>query len=136
VDVDRCRRSWELLRQIYVTDPRNAKRTDWGRCELANERNFMPYFMQYVTPSMQSASPQASQLAATATEVLVVHGRKDRSAPYGGGRDWVLNLPNSRLLTVPEGGHAPWIESAEVFAAVDIFFRGSWPDGAERPTGA
>jgi len=37
------------------------------------------------------------------TPVLVVHGTKDRSGPYGGGRDWAAMLPNARLVTVPKG---------------------------------
>jgi pimeloyl-ACP methyl ester carboxylesterase len=48
--------------------------------------------------------------------VLVVHGTKDRSAPYGGGRDWAAMLPNARLVTVTNAGHVPWIEKpGEVF---------------------
>jgi proline iminopeptidase len=132
VDLERCRRSWELLSQIYVTDPRNAARTQWGRCELANERNFMSYWTQHLMPSIQAAHPTPAQFAAVTAEVLVVHGRKDRSGPYGGGRDWALNLPKARILTVPEGGHAPWIEAPQVVAAVGTFLGGAWPDGAVR----
>jgi pimeloyl-ACP methyl ester carboxylesterase len=52
--------------------------------------------------------------------VLVVHGRRDRSAPYGGGCDWAAALPNAKLLTVDEAAHVPWIEAPErVFGAIE-----------------
>jgi 2-hydroxy-6-oxonona-2,4-dienedioate hydrolase len=67
------------------------------------------------------------------TPVLVVHGTKDRSAPYGGGRDWAAMLPDARLVTVENAGHMPWIEKAgEVFDALQIFFDGDWPSTAVR----
>jgi 2-hydroxy-6-oxonona-2,4-dienedioate hydrolase len=60
--------------------------------------------------------------------VLTIHGRKDRSAPYGGGQDWVSRLPDARLLTVENAGHAPWIEQpATVFGAIATFLSGRWP---------
>src|SRR6185436_14768088 len=43
--VERCRGFWSELRRIYVTDPADAGRADWGRCELPNERNMMRYWM-------------------------------------------------------------------------------------------
>jgi pimeloyl-ACP methyl ester carboxylesterase len=64
--------------------------------------------------------------------VLTVHGRRDRSAPYGGGQDWAAALPNARLLTVDGAGHAPWIEAPDVLDAVTTFLDGSWPASAER----
>jgi proline iminopeptidase len=131
--VERCRQAWLILREIYVTDSRDAARTDWGRCELANERNFMGYWMQYLLPSIQATQVAVAQMANVTAPTLVVHGRKDRSAPYGGGRDWAAHLPNARLLSIAEGGHAPWVEAPEVvFAAVETFLAGEWPAAAER----
>jgi pimeloyl-ACP methyl ester carboxylesterase len=65
--------------------------------------------------------------------VLTIHGRKDRNAPYGAGREWAWMLPESRLLTIDEGAHAPWIEApAKMFGAIREFFDGRWPVGAEK----
>jgi pimeloyl-ACP methyl ester carboxylesterase len=72
------------------------------------------------------------QLRRFVAPVLVIHGRKDRSAPYGGGRDWAAHLGNARLLTVADGAHAPWIEAPQVLEAIDAFLVGAWPDGAEQ----
>jgi pimeloyl-ACP methyl ester carboxylesterase len=63
--------------------------------------------------------------------ILVIHGAKDRNAPYGGDRDWAGMLPNARLLTIENAAHAPWIEAPErVFEGIDSFLGGAWPDGA------
>ena len=67
--------------------------------------------------------------------VLTIHGTKDRSAPYGGGRDWAAMLPQGRLLTVHNAAHAPWIEAPTlVFDAIKLFLDGRWPEGAQRPS--
>ena len=41
-----CRTFWSVLRAIYVANPADAERIDWGRCELPNERNFMQYWLE------------------------------------------------------------------------------------------
>ena len=128
-----CRKFWSVLRLIYVTDPADAERVNWGRCELPNERNFMKYWNEHIFPSLQSLNLVAEEVARVKTPVLTIHGRKDRSAPYGGGREWALLLANARLVTVEGAGHAPWIEAPEtVFGALKTFLGGAWPEAAER----
>jgi pimeloyl-ACP methyl ester carboxylesterase len=65
--------------------------------------------------------------------VLIIHGTKDRNAPYGGGRDWARAFPNARLLTVENAAHVPWVEAPElVFGSIKAFLDGRWPDEAEK----
>ena len=129
----RCRRFWTALRRIYVTDANDAWRVDWGRCELPNERGMMRYWLGQLLPSLRALVLTREALAAVHTPVLTIHGTRDRSAPYGGAREWAMLLPEARLLTVEEAGHAPWIEAPErVLDAVAAFLDGSWPDGAEK----
>jgi len=65
--------------------------------------------------------------------VLNVHGTKERSAPYGGGREWALILPNARFLTIDNVAHAPWIEAPEkVLGPIGTFLNGTWPEAAEK----
>src|ERR1700745_3637152 len=60
--------------------------------------------------------------------VLTIHGTKDRNAPYGGGRQWSMLLPESRLVSVPGAAHMSWIEAPElVFSSIDTFLKGEWP---------
>lgn len=128
-----CRRFWSVLGPIFVINPADAGRIDWGRCALANERNFMPYWLGHVAPSMQRLHLQAEDFSRATAPILVVHGTKDRNAPYGGGRDWASRLPNARLLTVPNAAHAPWIEAPElVCGSIRAFLEGAWPDSAEK----
>lgn len=90
-------------------------------------------FMQYIVPSLASARPSAEALSRIAAPALILHGRKDRSAPYGGGRDWAASLPDARLLTIDDAAHVPWSEAPEiVYGTVETFLDGHWPSAAEQ----
>ena len=128
-----CERFWELLRAIYVFDPANAARISWGRCDLPNERAFVKYWSEDIFPSIQSLNLGPADFARATAPTLIVHGTKDRSAAYGGARDWAMLLPDARLITLENVAHAPWIEAPEqVFGPIDEFLRGQWPDSAKK----
>jgi pimeloyl-ACP methyl ester carboxylesterase len=128
--VEFCREVWSVLAALYVTDPADASRTrGWGRCELPNERNFMKYWMGAILPSLNALDIQAADAARVTAPVLTIHGTKDRSAPFGGGQEWSERFPSGRLMTVPNAGHAPWIEAPEaVFGVLSAFLAGRWPE--------
>ncbi len=128
-----CEEFWTLLLRIYVFDPADAgKLRHWAGCHLETELHFLRYWTEALLPSIRRLRFDAQDLAAATLPVLVVHGTSDRSAPYGGGRDWTRRLPNARLLTVENAAHAPWIEAPDaVRGAVRTFLDGGWPDGAE-----
>ena len=59
---------------------------------------------------------------------MIIHETKDRSAPYGGAREWSFLLPDARLAGVEQAAHASWIEAPEeVFGAITTFLDGTWP---------
>jgi pimeloyl-ACP methyl ester carboxylesterase len=122
------------LRPIYVVDPADVEKLDgWQRCHLETERTAMTYFTEYLLPSIRPLT--ARDVSGVTMPVLVVHGTKDRSAPYGGGRDWAAMLPNARLVTVENAGHMPWIEKpGDVFDTLQTFLDGAWPSTAVRHT--
>jgi pimeloyl-ACP methyl ester carboxylesterase len=115
------RAAWDALRPIYVANPANASKIRWGRAELANERAFLAYWTATVLPSIQALRLAPADLAALTAPVLVVHGRKDRSAPFGAALDWVARLPAARLLEVPDAAHAPWLEDPAVLPEIAAF---------------
>jgi proline iminopeptidase len=128
-----CRRFWSLLRVIYVADPANAEKIRWDCCDLPTELNLMAYWIHQLLPSIQSSSLNAKDLADVTMPVLIVHGTKDRSSPYGGAREWAMALPNARLLSVENAAHVPWIEAPEiVFGAIRTFLDGAWPEAAQQ----
>jgi proline iminopeptidase len=129
-----CRKFWALLRPIYVFNPSDAdKLRQWESCHLPTELNFMSYWMQVLLPSIQSLNFTSADLANVQARVLNVHGTKDRSAAYGGARDWALLLPDARLLTLENVAHVPWIEApGAVFGAIQTFLDGAWPEAAEK----
>ena len=117
-----ARMFWELVRVLMVADPANATKIREKPYENPNELNFMKHWTENVSPSIQSLTLTAQDWAQVQTPVLVIHGTKDRQAPYGGGREWSAILPNARLLTVPNAAHVPWIEAPDlVFDAISSF---------------
>lgn len=133
--VEFCKTFWSILRLIYVVNETDADRITWGRCDLSNERNVMAYLTTIIQPSIQRLGLKSEDVSKVTMPVLTIHGREDRSAPYGGGREWALWLPNAHLVTVDDAGHAPWIEAPElVFGAIQTFLDGKWPESAEKVT--
>ncbi len=130
--IELCRRSWAVLRPLYVGNPAHASRlSHWGFCENANERNMLAHWNQHILPSLQSLTLTANDFAKARMPALVIHGTRDRSAAYGGGREWARRLPNARLLTIDGAGHVPYIEAPEVtLAAIETFLAGDWPGEA------
>jgi pimeloyl-ACP methyl ester carboxylesterase len=120
--IEYCRTIWSVLRVIYVTDPKDADKVRWDRCDLPNERGFLRYWAENILPSIEALALTAEALAGVTGPVLTIHGTKDRSAAYGGGKDWARLLANARLVTVGDAGHGPWIEASEtVFGAIGGF---------------
>lgn len=130
-----CKKFWAMLRPLYVVEPADADRLGWEPCHLPNETAFMKPWTEHVLPSLQRLHLTPDDFARVRSPVLVIHGRKDRSSAYGGGRDWALQLPEARLLTVDNAAHVPWIEAPDlVFDAIDTFLNGGWPETSERVT--
>src|SRR5215472_15245010 len=127
-----CRKFWSILKPIYVVNPADAAKINWERCDLPNERNFMKYWLGQLLPSINKLRLTEDELDKATTPILIIHGVKDRSAPYGGAREWARRLPNARLLPIENAAHAPWIENpAGVFEALETCLNGAWPQAAQ-----
>jgi pimeloyl-ACP methyl ester carboxylesterase len=119
-----CEKFWKHLRVIYVANPADADKLNWGRlCNLPTELNVMKYYLESIAPSLMALKFGARDLEVVKGPVLIIHGKKDRSGPYGGALDWVEMLPNAELLTIEEAAHVPWIEAPDqVFGRIAAFF--------------
>jgi pimeloyl-ACP methyl ester carboxylesterase len=129
------RKWWSLWRLTFVADPADADKVDWSSGALPNESfaNVMKHLSENIIPSIQRLSLTAEDLAQVAAPVLAIHGRNDRQAPYGGGREWAMTLPNARLVTVERAAHLPWIEAPDVvLSSIRTFLDGRWPEAAEK----
>ena len=110
-----CRKWWSVARRLFVQDPEHVEWiSEWGFCELENERSFMKHWIANIVPSLQKLRLGPEDFARVTCPVLTIHGTKDRSAPYGGAVDWARQLPRGKLLTVEGAGHVPWVEAPEV----------------------
>jgi proline iminopeptidase len=134
-----CEMDWDVQRFALVGDPAHVDRLGvpkTGLCDLENEWpvNLYPHFEASFS-SIQAVALTNADLAKISMPVLTVHGTKDRNAPYGGGREWAIRLPNARLLTVRNGAHQSFDEYPEIVVpAIDQFLKGSWPAAAEKVT--
>lgn len=130
--IEFCHRFWAVLNPIYVVNPADVSKLTFARCDSQNERNFMPTWVGHILPSIQKLTLTDEDFARVTAPVLVVHGNKDRSGPYGAARDWARQLPNARLVTIDNAGHVPWIEAPDlVFGSLATFLGGEWPAAAE-----
>jgi pimeloyl-ACP methyl ester carboxylesterase/ketosteroid isomerase-like protein len=91
--------------------------------------------MKTYRESLKKANLTDEEVKKLTVPVLVVHGMKDRNAPYGSGREWAMTLPDARLVTVAGAAHQSWSDDpATVFAAIRQFLRREWPMGSEKVT--
>jgi len=128
-----CEMEWKTEQQRMVGDPANAGRIP-SPCEMKNEwpahlaRHFQP-----LLASDQALDISKESIARVRAPVLTIHGRKDRNAPYGGGREWDMLLPDARLITIEGAAHMSWIEFPDiVFPSIDLFLNGRWPEQAKK----
>lgn len=130
-----CRHWWAFMRAVLVADPDAAERIGDHFCELQNEWpvNMESHLAQNIFPSLERLELTDEQLAGVQVPVLTIHGRRDRNAPYGAGREWAARLPDARLLTIDNAAHLPHLEAAgEVLPAIEQFLGGAWPAAAEQ----
>ena len=127
-----CNEFWALVRTLMVADPADADKIHWTPCDSQGEMGFMKHWMENVQPSIQELHLTEEELLKVNAPVLTIHGTRDRQAPYGGGREWALKLPDARLVTVENAAHVPWIEEPEkVFGGIETFLDGAWPTLAQ-----
>jgi proline iminopeptidase len=130
-----CRMEWKIEQQRMVGNPANAGRIP-NPCDMENEwpTRLQAHF-EALLPTDEGLDILKESIAKVTVPVLTIHGTKDRNAPYGGGREWDMLLPNARLITIPGAAHMSWVEFLEVvFPSIDTFLNGQWPEKAERVT--
>jgi pimeloyl-ACP methyl ester carboxylesterase len=129
-----CEKEWQVTRVQLVGDPANTDKLGPSKCDLPNEwpSHVYPHFEASIS-SIQALNISVEKLKTLLVPVLTIHGTKDRNAPYGGGRQWSMLLPESRLVSVPGAAHMSWIEAPElVFSSIDTFLNGNWPTSSEK----
>src|ERR1051325_6150546 len=129
---EQCEIAWNVFKYMFVGNPANASRFDTSSCALENEQpaNFNKT-VQHSMQSIDALTLTPEQLKAIKVPVLVIHGDKDRNAPYAGGVEWAKTLPDARLVTVKGAAHAAWLDDpVTVFASIRHFLRGEWPIAA------
>jgi pimeloyl-ACP methyl ester carboxylesterase len=133
-----CEEEWRVIqRPSLVGDPSRVDRVGIDVCGMPNEwpvlqvRHLRAHFEE---SGMKHQMP-LDAVRRLSTQVLTVHGTRDRNAPYGAGREWSYLLREGRLLTVKGAGHHAFAEASEiVMPAVREFLGGDWPREAVKVT--
>jgi len=135
-DPDFCEKWGALIRKLFVVDPADAGKINWDVRGLPNETPLkLMKGWEAAARALSALNIDADTLAPVEMPVLIIHGRRDRQAAYGGARDWAMLLPNARLVTVDNGAHLPWIEAPDlVFGSIREFLAGRWPQAARAVT--
>lgn len=130
-----CQESRRVNAVRLVGNPANASRL-MDPCDMPNEwparlqRHFTAHFK-----SVGQIDVSKEAVARVKIPVLTIHGTWDRNAPYAGGREWALVLPNARLLTIERAAHQVPADAPEiVLPAIEAFVAGKWPEGVEQVT--
>lgn len=130
---DFCEKDWAVSRVGLVGKPENVDKLR-SVCHLPNEwpvnlyRHFASHFV-----SVQKLDIPRAEIEKVGVPVLTIHGTRDRNVAYGAGREWATILPNSRLVTVKDAAHFPWVDDPKlVFGSIRTFLSGRFPKDAER----
>jgi pimeloyl-ACP methyl ester carboxylesterase len=128
-----CEKEFAVMRALLVGDQSKAAGIT-SRCQFENEwsANLQRHFgSHFESIKKLTISPEA--VAKLKQPVLTIHGKKDRNAPYGAGKQWAGTLPNGRLITLPTAAHNSWVDEPQIVAWVDAFLSGEWPPNAQKP---
>lgn len=124
-----CRAERALTLPASFVDPELATLTP----DVCRHRNEWPDLLYpYFGALLGSFGEFDHRAAFRALDIpkLVVHGRED-GIPVAGGRAWVEDDPDGRLLVLSPAGHFPFIERPVAFLdAVETFLAGEWPADA------
>lgn len=128
-----CDELWRVLRFSLVHDPANVARYTPYVCDMANEWpiNLERHMQHAFVGSAQTHVITPEEIAEVTVPVLTIHGRYDRNAPYGAGREWALRLPNAKLITA-NAAHHVWADAPGIIDSIIEFLDGEWPANAER----
>jgi proline iminopeptidase len=132
-----CELFQPFIARAVVYKPESVDPHATGLCTMENEWpvNFDKHLQAHFVGSVQNFKFPLEKLKLVKAPVLTVHGKKDRNAAYGAGREWVSLLPNARLISFDHAAHALWRdEPAATTHALNEFLHGKWPSAAEKIT--
>ena len=116
-----CEIDQKVFAYAVVGDPSRVSLIP-THCEYENE---WPKYVMHTFKLLMSGptiSLTKEDVAAITAPVLVIHGTKDRNAPYQGGVTWSRSLAHAKLVTVEGAAHGVlWEENEKVMGAIREF---------------
>ena len=128
-----CEAQWDAVKYVFLGDPKFATRFDI-KAACANENEWPVNFNRHLAHhkfGLDLALP-ADEVKKVTAPVLIVHGTKDRNAPFDGALEWRRTLPNARLMRIEGAAHKSWADDPVlVWGTVRQFLRGEVPVATE-----
>lgn len=122
-----CREHNKVYLPRQMGSPQSLARMRSDPCAFPNEwpinktKNFPPVITEW---------DWRQEVTSVRSPTLVIHGEEDL-IPEKASREWVVCLPQARLLTIPGAGHYPHLEAPELFlSTINQFLNGEWPEGS------
>jgi pimeloyl-ACP methyl ester carboxylesterase len=107
-----------ILRTIFTTHNEHTERFIRSVLDRRSESRYAWDFAHYATPMLGDImSHVLDRLHELKLPVLVIWGEKDGLLPHRAVSDWVGQLANARLVTIPCCGHMPNLEYPDVVAS-------------------
>ena len=97
------------------------------------------YYYRYtarLAPQYYEGWNFTDQLKQVTAPLLVLYGKRD-SLMVPAQQSWASAVPNGRFLPVPNAGKSAFSDNPDfVFPSIDTFFRGEWPEAAQKVDGS
>lgn len=128
-----CEAQWEALKYLFVGDPKFVTRFD-VKAACAHENEWPLNLGKHAAAhsfGLKTVLP-ADEVKKVTQPVLIVHGTKDRNAPFDGAVEWRKTLPNARLMRIDGAAHMMWGDDPVLtWGTVRQFLRGETPLATE-----
>lgn len=128
-----CEAQWEALRYLFIGNPKYASRFD-VKSACAHENEWPVNLHRHIDNHKfgLDLALSAGEVKKVTAPVLIVHGTKDRNAPFDGAVEWRKTLPNARLMRIEGAAHKSWADDPVlVWGTVRQFLRGEVPLATE-----
>lgn len=126
-----CREYYALLIPAYTADPRTWERFQMDACGAPPEAVRRQRRVTRQILSTLGKFDLRPGLRRVGAPTLIVHGTHE-PIPLEVAWTWARAIPDARVLLIPNAGHFPQVEQAQLFiTGVSRFLAGDWPATAE-----
>jgi pimeloyl-ACP methyl ester carboxylesterase len=133
-DEELCRQFWSTFLPLYLGSSGRSTEAEHAMDATCRFPNESPRRFQATLQAVFGSAGDWNWLdegRAVRAPTLIIQGDADLVAPATSGGEWAAVISDSRLLTIPGGGHLFLTEFPDsILPAIQSFVDGAWPPGA------